>query len=271
MVRDAFAFGVTEGHADTRIGDAAGAVYFGGISLTHLESAGEAHFLDVAAFVARGGETVVDPQEGTDLHPLFGTAELLDAIGMQADNLARTEVAVNLVVEVGETARLAGGGIGSVLATDDDGGASPLVARSDDAVFGQEQHGAGTLDVLIDILDAFDKVLALDDEQGDEFGLVGLAGAELGEVHVLPEQLLFELGDVDNLGHGDDGKTAEVGIENDGLRIGVADDADAGVALELVQLVFKLRTEISTFQIVDGAVETVSLPVVSGHTATFRS
>ena len=125
--------------------------------------------------------------------------------------------------------------------------------------------------MLIDILDAFDKVLALDDEQGDEFGLVGLAGAELGEVHVLPEQLLFEFGNVDNLGHGDDGKTAEVGIEDDGLRIGVADDADAGVTLELVELVLELGAEIGAFQVVNGTVEAAGFRIVGSHTATLRS
>ena len=55
VIRDTLAFGIAQGHAHARVGDAAGAIHFGRISLTHFHSTGETHFLDVAAFVAGRG------------------------------------------------------------------------------------------------------------------------------------------------------------------------------------------------------------------------
>lgn len=54
----------------------------------------------------------------------------------------------------------------------------------------------------------------------------------------------------------------------DGLRVGVADDTDAGCALELGQLVFKLVAEISVLQIVNRTENRVLLLIVSGHATT---
>jgi len=51
----------------------------------------------------------------------------------------------------------------------------------------------------------------------------------------------------------DDGEAAEVGIDDNGLCICVADNAYAGIAFKFIKLSFKLGSEICTFQIVNGA------------------
>ena len=59
-------------------------------------------------------------------------------------------------------------------------------------------------------------------------------------------------------------------LMRDGLGVGVADDADAGIALELGESRFEFGAEVGTFQIVNRAHEAHALGVC-GHTATLRS
>ena len=60
-------------------------------------------------------------------------------------------------------------------------------------------------------------------------------------------------------------------IQNDRLSVRITNDSYAGVSFKLVQFVFKLGTEIGTFQIVDRTTETVGRFIISSHTAAFRS
>ena len=154
-------------------------------------------------------------------------AELLNAVGTQPHHLAGAEETVDFVAEIGEGCAFGCRRISTVFLSDDDGRAAPVVACGDDAVLGEQEHGAGAVDVAEHVFDAFDKRFSLNKEQGDEFSLVGLAGGKLGKVHVLLQQLLRQGFDVVDLGHGDDGEAAQVGIDDQGLCVGVADDADA--------------------------------------------
>ena len=67
-----------------------------------------------------------------------------------------------------------------------------MVAGGNNAVFRKQQHGARTLDMLIYIFDALHKVSALYQEQGYKFCLIGFAGAQFGEVHVLFQKFGFQ-------------------------------------------------------------------------------
>ena len=87
-----------------------------------------------------------------------------------------------------------------------------MVAGSNNAVFRKQQHGARTLDMLIYIFDALHKVSALYQEQGYKFCLIGFAGAQFGEVHILFQKLGFQFLQIHNLGNRYNGKTTEVGI-----------------------------------------------------------
>ena len=144
------------------------------------------------------------------MHRFVGGPHHFDALRTQTNDLAGTDVAVYGITEIGKGCRLRCGGKSPVFASDDDRRAPPLVSGGDNAVFGEQEHRTGAFDVTEDVFDAFDKRVALDEQQGDEFGLIGLARREFGKVHLVFKQLLFKLVDVDDFGHCDDGKAAEV-------------------------------------------------------------
>ena len=140
MIRHAFAFGIAQSHAHATVGDAAAAIHLVSVGFAHLIAAQEAHFLNVAALVARCWESVVHPQERANLHFLVGLAQASDAVGCDVYNLAGTYVAVNFVIEIREACRLARHGISVFFLANDDWGAAKLVASGDNAVFGEQQH-----------------------------------------------------------------------------------------------------------------------------------
>ena len=63
-----------------------------------------------------------------------------------------------------------------------------------------------------------------------------------------------------------DGELTEVGVDDDRLRIRIADDTDSGISHKLVESRLELRTKIRTFQIVNRTCETGFL-IVCSHTA----
>ena len=80
-----------------------------------------------------------------------------------------------LEVEIREGCTLAAHGVGIRLLADDERGTSPTVTRTDDAILGEDSHGAGTLDVVEYVLDALAEGFALNDEQSHQLGGVGTA------------------------------------------------------------------------------------------------
>jgi hypothetical protein len=63
-------------------------------------------------------------------------------------------------------------------------------------------------------------------------------------MHVGCEEVLLEFLYIIDLGYGDDGKFAQVRVDEDRLGVGIADDAYAGIALELGESRFELSAEI---------------------------
>ena len=122
-----------------------------------------------------------------------------------------------------------------------------------------------------DILYTFAECLALNNEQGYEFGLVCSALREFGKVHVLLKQLLGKFLQIRNLRYCADSETSEVRVKYKRLCVSVADYANARCAtFEPVECRFELSPEIRTLQIVDRACETL-LFTVHGETATASS
>jgi hypothetical protein len=62
-----------------------------------------------------------------------------------------------------------------------------------------------------------------------------------------------------------------VGVHHDGLRVGVADDPDAGVALELAQIVGELRPEVGVLNVVNGTAEQLCILLIRHYSAAFGS
>ena len=122
------------------------------------------------------------------------------------------------------------------------------------------------------ILNALHKGVALNEQQGHEFGLVRTARREFGKVLVLAEELGCQRIDIVDFGHRDDGKAPQVGVNDERLRIGVADDADArGASLETAERALELGTEVRVFKVVYGTCETAFAAVIHCHTATARA
>ena len=115
--------------------------------------------------------------------------------------------------------------------------------------------------MLKHIFDTFHKSSTLYNKQCDKFRLVGVARTKFGEVHVLTEKFFFQFLDIDYFSDCDNGEAPEVRIDDDRLCVCVANDADAGVSFEFVEFSFKLGSEISTFQIVNGAYKTFFLTI----------
>ena len=201
---------ITEGHTYSRVRDTTGAVYLGMVLLSHLVSCSIACIFYILAFVARVGETVVHPQEGTNLQFIVGLAHLLHAIGAETDNLARTYIVFNLITQVRETVRFACSCIGSILFTDHNRRASPLVTSRDDAIFGKNKHRTRTLDFAEHILDTINKVLTLYHQESDKFRLIGLRETHLREVHIRGQEILLEFLYIVYLSHGNDSKLTQV-------------------------------------------------------------
>ena len=68
---------------------------------SHLQSAIVAYFLYITSFVAGIRESVVNPKEGADLHILLRLYQDLEAVGMNANSLARSQIAYTLIIKVG--------------------------------------------------------------------------------------------------------------------------------------------------------------------------
>ena len=258
---------VADSHAHARVGNAADKVGFGIVFHAHLPAVFLAHVFSVDAFVVACRKTVVHPQERAYLHLVRRFLQYLHAVGAQAYDFARTDVAHHLVVEVGEARRLARGCIGTILASDDDRRAPHVVACGYDAVFSQYEHRARAVNLLVDEVDAFYEGLAHVDEQSHEFRLIDVVGRHLAEVHVLSQQFGGNLADVVYLCNGNDGIAPQVRVDDDRLRVGVADDAQTLIAEEAVELVLELAAEVVAFQTVNGTAE-AALAVESYHTCT---
>ena len=196
-----------------------------------------------------------------------GFLEHLKPVRLQLHDLAWSQVVHGGIVEIGKTRRLSTGRIGTVFLSNDDGRTATNVARGDDAIFCEDKHRARALYLVEYLIDAIHKRGAHIDEQGHQFGLIDLVGRHLAEMHALGQQLMGDFGHVVDLGHGDHGKAPQVRVDDDGLGIGVADHTNTLASMKLIELVFKLRTEIISSQAMDRPAETF-LRVESSHTCT---
>jgi len=80
---------------------------------------------------------------------------------------------------------------------------------------------------------------------------------------------LHKIADVVDLCHRDDAELPQVGIENHWLGLIVADDADAQMTLEFMELRLEFRPEIGIFQVVNGPGKTS--PMDNSHPTPHRT
>ena len=114
---------------------------------------------------------------------------------------------------------------------------------------------------------AVHQVVLLVDEGGGQLGGVDLARAHGHElVAVVGEVFLDQLLRIVDDAHRGDGVQAQVGPHQQGLGVGVADAADAALAVKLGQVLFKFGSERSVLNGVDLPLEAVLL-IVDQHAA----
>ena len=89
-------------------------------------------------------------------------------------------------------------------------------------------------------------------------------------MHTLRQQLVGNFPLVIDLCHRYNGIAPQMGIDDDRLRVGIADDTQSLVPMKRFQLILKARTEIVTFQRVDAAIKT-SLRVKCYQTGTLSA
>ena len=226
LIRHTLTRSITHSHTRTRIRNTTTAIHLHIISLGEIATIGKAHIFHITSLVGRSWETIINPQERTDLHLLIGRSQLFKTISSHLHNLSRTHLILSLIVEIRERSGFAGSSMGTILLADNKWRASPTVTGTDDTILGENHHGTRALDVMIHILDTLFESLALNDEQGYKFGRIGTAGRHLSKVHVLLQQMLGKFILVGNLCHCTDGKSAKMRVHDERLCIRIADDSN---------------------------------------------
>ena len=133
---------IAQSHTDTRVGHTTDAVDFSIVLLTHHLTILLTHHLNVDAIIVRSGETIIYPQERTDLLALERFLQHLHLIGLQIDDLTRTKVTHTMEIEIRETSGLATHSIRTLLLSNHDRRTSQEVAGCNDTVFREDQHRA---------------------------------------------------------------------------------------------------------------------------------
>ncbi len=142
-------------------------------------------------------------------------------------------------------------GIVAVATPHNKGSAPVAVAGCNDAVAGENEERDTAAHTAVNIVDTIGKGLALSHQKGHQLGRVGLAHAELGELLVLRQAQLLQLGDVIDARHRAYGKTSQMGIAHNGLGIRIADNSNAFVPLHLVDVDRELALELGVLNVVD--------------------
>ena len=129
--------------------------------------------------------------------------------------------------------------------------AAHAVARRNDAAFGENEDGGRSLNHALGIADAVFKGVLAVDESGDQLGGVDAPAGHGVKVGAALQQRFCKLLEVVDDADGADGINAQVRMDEHGLRVGVADAADAGIALHLGNVAFKFCPKGAVFNVVN--------------------
>ena len=209
-IRHSVAFRITESASDSGIGDTANTVGLGLVLAPHSLTDRLAHRLHVDAVVGTRGEAVINPKERTDLLPVRRFLKHFHAVGTQANDFAGSEIADNGISEILKRAALARDSITVIIASDNDRGASEIVAGRDDAVLSQDNHRTRALDFTENEIDPLDKIRPHVYHQGHYLGLVDIVCRQFAKVHFLLKKLVGKSAKVADFGNGGYRVTAEM-------------------------------------------------------------
>ena len=117
-------------------------------------------------------------------------------------------------------------------------------------------------------VNALYEVVAHINHQGNDLGLVDVVCREFAQVHAVCEEFVGELAQVVDLSHSGYRISPEVRVYEYRLGIGVADNANTLVAVEIIELVFEFRAEVVSLYTVNLTIK-APFTVESNHTGTF--
>ena len=142
LVWDPFTLGITQGHTDAGVRYTTDAIHLGIIILTHLLTIGLTHCLHINTIIVGCRETIIYPQERTDLLTFERLLQHFHRVGCQEDDLTRTEVSDTMEIEIRETRSLTRNSISTVFLSDDDRRTTQEVTGCDNAFLREDQHRA---------------------------------------------------------------------------------------------------------------------------------
>ena len=67
------------------------------------------------------------------------------------------------------------------------------------------------------------------------------------------------------------GEASEVGVNDDGLRVCITDDSYSDISFKLIQFIFKLGSEISALQVMNGSGKHALFCIIRGKSAPLSS
>ena len=155
-----------------------------------------------------------------------------------------------------------------LVAADEHGQSAQPVPGGDDAVLRHDHDGSGALDHLLGIKDPVQDGVLLVDQRRRQLRGIDLAGAHRHKlVAVFRKMLLHQLLVVVDDPHGGDGIQSQMGPDQKGLGVCIADAADPHGAMEFRNIALELGSERCALDAVDLPLEAVLL-IIDDHAAS---
>ncbi len=224
------------------------------------------HFLHIDSLIGRRRIPVINPEKRTDLQLIARRGQLLDAVRRYADDLAGTQLPLVGVaqIQIGET--LHGNAVGAFLPAEHEGRAADLVPGRVDAVVPQDQHGHRAVHDILHIANALHQAVPAADQRPDQLGHIDLSVGHFLKMRIpvvvkLPDQPVIII----HLAHGGDGKTPQMRLENDRLRLEIRDTGDPVISGHFFHIMLEFGPERRILDVVDRTVE--AFGAVGGHAA----
>ena len=252
------------------VGDSANAVRINPVGLSQLFAAFIANIFGVAAFIGRGGITVIDPHERTDFHAVAGAFHPLHPIGGDPNNFAGAQFALKDVFQIRQCTTFQCHRIAVVIFSNNNRCAAHAVARGINSIFGEQQNRGGSLNHLLRPGQAVHKICSLINQVGDQLGGIDLVAAHFRKMNPGGAGFLLKGGRILNHTNGHNGVAAVPRIDEQGLVFVVADDANRGFAAHFFKVVIKFGAELGVSNVVN-VVGEVSVIAQRRHTAALGS
>ena len=141
-----------------------------------------------------------------------------------------------------------------------------LVTGCINSVFCHKKQSHGAVDQSLYVLDTFHKIVLFTDQCSDQFGHIDCSVGHLLKMYLgRIIQLLQKFIVIIDLSHKSEGKAADPGTEQKGLRLIIRNTSDSHISLHGPHISVKFCTERRVLNVVDGTVK--SMFSVNSHTS----